>query len=141
MMVGDTVSAAAAASSTTTTGSTSAKALNLDTSGFLELLIAQLQYQDPLEPMTSEAMLTQLSQLTTVTELNELNDNFVRMADGGMNVANMSSLLGKTIHYSDGAGGTTSGIATEVRQGTDGWQVCVGDVVLALDDIVAVGAS
>lgn len=136
MKVNGTVTSAAAS----TSNSTKSVASDIDTTAFLKLLTAQLQYQDPLEPMDGEAMLTQLSQLTTVSELTSLNNNFEEMASGGMNVSNMSSLLGKTIYYSDGAGGTDSGIASQVQKGTNGWEVCVGDVVLHLDEITAVAS-
>jgi flagellar basal-body rod modification protein FlgD len=44
------------------------KSFGMDSEAFLKLFIAQLQYQDPLKPQDSSAMLQQLSQLTMVEQ-------------------------------------------------------------------------
>lgn len=43
---------------------------------FLKLLIAQLQNQDPMNPMDNAQMTTQLAQMSTVEGINKLNDSF-----------------------------------------------------------------
>lgn len=52
------------------TGTDSVKA---DTDKFMTLLVAQLQNQDPLNPMDNSQMTSQLAQLQTVTGINNLN--------------------------------------------------------------------
>ena len=56
----------------TTDNSTAAdkmkKSFGMDSEAFLKLFIAQMQYQDPLKPQDSSAMLQQLSQLTMVEQ-------------------------------------------------------------------------
>ncbi len=44
------------------------KTFGMDSEAFLKLFVAQLQYQDPLKPQDSSAMLEQLSQLTLVEQ-------------------------------------------------------------------------
>ncbi len=44
------------------------KSFGMDSEAFLKLFVAQLQYQDPLKPQDSSAMLEQLSQLTMVEQ-------------------------------------------------------------------------
>ena len=41
---------------------------------FLKLLIAQMQNQDPLNPMDNSQVTSQMAQLSTVTGINKLND-------------------------------------------------------------------
>src|SRR5207302_1350655 len=41
---------------------------------FLTLLVAQLQNQDPLNPMDNAQVTTQLAQISTVSGINQLND-------------------------------------------------------------------
>lgn len=58
---------------TSTTDTTAAAAamkesVGMDKDDFMKLFVAELQYQDPLEPVDSSAMLDQLSQLTLVEQ-------------------------------------------------------------------------
>ena len=47
---------------------------------FLELMTAQLKYQDPLKPMENGDFLGQMAQFGTVSGINDLNDNFNSMS-------------------------------------------------------------
>ena len=62
--IGSTTSSVASAASTATT----ATDLGLDSDAFLQLFIAQLQYQDPLNPQDATEMMSQLAQLTQVEQ-------------------------------------------------------------------------
>ena len=42
---------------------------------FLNMLVAQLNYQDPMNPMDSQQFAAQLAQFTTVEQLASINDN------------------------------------------------------------------
>lgn len=55
------------------TGTDSSTGLSVDTETFLKLLVAQLQYQDPLEPQTDTAFVTQLAQMSTLEEMQDMN--------------------------------------------------------------------
>lgn len=54
--------------STTAAADAMKKTFGMDTDAFLKLFIAQLQYQDPLEPQDTGDMLSQISQLTQVEQ-------------------------------------------------------------------------
>jgi flagellar basal-body rod modification protein FlgD len=62
-------STSSSSSSTSGTGTVQA-----DTDKFMTLLVAQLQNQDPLNPMDNAQVTSQLAQLQTVTGINNLND-------------------------------------------------------------------
>ena len=47
---------------------------------FLELMTAQLKFQDPLEPMENGDFLGQMAQFGTVSGINELNSAFTSMS-------------------------------------------------------------
>lgn len=49
---------------------------------FLQLLVAQMKHQDPLEPMSNEDMLAQMAQFSTVEQLTNLNQSFDKFAKG-----------------------------------------------------------
>ena len=42
---------------------------------FLAMLVTQMNYQDPMEPMDSQQMASQLAQFTTVEQLTQINEN------------------------------------------------------------------
>ncbi len=46
---------------------------SLDKDAFLQLLVAQMQYQDPLQPTSNTEYMAQLAQFSTVEELQNVN--------------------------------------------------------------------
>jgi flagellar basal-body rod modification protein FlgD len=50
---------------------------------FLKLLIAQLQNQDPMNPMQGDQMATQLAQFSSLEQLQEINANLTSQATAG----------------------------------------------------------
>ena len=48
---------------------------------FLQLLVTQLRYQDPLNPMDSTAFASQLAEFSGLEQLIKLNERFERQAE------------------------------------------------------------
>ncbi|HEU0196845.1 MAG TPA: flagellar hook assembly protein FlgD [Nevskiaceae bacterium] len=63
-------------STTSNSSDGSNAALGLTAQNFMQLLMAQVNNQDPLNPMDSTAFLGQLAQLSTVSGIQQLNSNF-----------------------------------------------------------------
>ena len=86
----------------------------LDENTFLKLLVAQLKYQNPLQPTDPAAFMAQTAQFTQVEKLNQL----VQMAQTQQTSNQMllsSSLVGKSVTYDDGNGGTLKGVVSAVK--------------------------
>lgn len=70
---------------TTTDETTTSTTVNpdgiLDKDDFLKLLLIELQYQDPTEPMDSEKILSQTSQLATLESANNTNDALEKLSE------------------------------------------------------------
>lgn len=87
----------------TTVGSTTGTAAknNMDPEAsqdrFLKLLVAQLNNQDPLNPMDNAQMTTQMAQINTVSGIQELNATLKGMATqfGSMQSLQGTSLIGR----------------------------------------------
>jgi flagellar basal-body rod modification protein FlgD len=47
--------------------------VKVNTETFLKLLVAQLKYQDPLEPQKDTAFVTQMAQMTSLQEMQSMN--------------------------------------------------------------------
>ncbi|BBD07662.1 flagellar hook assembly protein FlgD [Desulfovibrio ferrophilus] len=53
----------------------------LDQDAFLELLLTQLQWQDPMDPMDDTEMVAQLAEFSQLSSLEELNENMDTTVD------------------------------------------------------------
>jgi flagellar basal-body rod modification protein FlgD len=99
-----------AASQTTGTAS-SVKATKDD---FLKLLVTQMKYQDPMNPMDNAQMTSQIAQLNTVEGINQLNATVTNLQASLMASQSMqsASLIGKTILADGNAINLQSGSAS-----------------------------
>ncbi|MDR2899100.1 MAG: hypothetical protein LBU94_02180, partial [Clostridiales bacterium] len=57
---------------------------NLDKDAFLRLLVTQLQYQDPLNPMDDRDFLAQMAQFTSLEQMQNMNNSTVKSQAFGM---------------------------------------------------------
>ena len=71
----------------------------MDKDDFLNLLITQLQHQDPLKPTDSTEFTAQLAQFSSLEQLNNVNDNLLELQNfqASINNAQAVSLIGKDI--------------------------------------------
>lgn len=95
---------------------------------FLKLLVAQLKYQNPLDPQDGSEFLAQSAQFTMVEKLQEL-------ATQGAEMRTLASagLVGRTVTYTDADSATQTGVVERVKQTTTGTVLVVDgqDVPLA----------
>lgn len=78
---------------------------------FLKLLIAQLQNQDPLQPMDNQEFAAQLATFNSLGQLIEINEKLGAMSNGqgSSSQYNAASLIGKEISAEGNQIGLTSG--------------------------------
>lgn len=90
------LNAATSATTTTTTAAKDKTALGKD--DFMKLLLVELQYQDPTEPMDSEKILTQTSQLAGLESAENTNKALAELAAslGSAQQFSTISAIGKT---------------------------------------------
>ncbi|NUQ00227.1 MAG: hypothetical protein HUU35_10275, partial [Armatimonadetes bacterium] len=108
----------------------------LDPEAFMQLLVAQLRYQDPLQGTDTQQMMQQMATLNQVQQQTALNDKLNAMLDADAKLKAMS-LLG---HYVKGisADQPVEGKVTAV-QVTDGKPVLkVGAQALGFDAVTEV---
>lgn len=65
---------------------------------FMRLFLAQLQNQNPLEPISDRDMISQLTQLSTIQGISQLNANFADLLQL-QQLTQGSALIGRTITY------------------------------------------
>jgi len=101
----------------TATAATSAPPANqLGRDAFLQLLVIELQNQDPLEPVKNSEMVAQLAQFSSLEQMESLNNSFELLA-GNMDQLNFISaqgLLGKYVEGVTPAGAVVTGTVESV---------------------------
>jgi len=98
---------------------------DLDKDAFLKLLVAQLRYQDPLNPNDPAEFMSTTAQFTTIEKLDELTEQGANNAIvTGLSMA--SSLVGRAVDFVDGDGVTSTAEVTAA-------QVVAGEVRLVTD--------
>ena len=80
---------------------------------FLKLLVAQLQNQDPLEPMSNEDFLAQLAQFQTLEEMMATSRNTAAMVLGAK-LSLAGGLIGRTIAAVSSNGLLVTGVVERV---------------------------
>lgn len=110
---------------------------NLDENVFLKLLVAQMKYQDPTNPTDPAQFLTQTAQFTVVEKLSELSDLNRKVLDAS-NAQSATSMLGRTVTYTDASGASRSGVVTATSFGSQVPSLTVGGVTVELDKVTAV---
>lgn len=95
----DSINAAnSATSSTSSTSSTTSASSDLQTR-FLDLLVTQLQNQDPLNPMDNAEVTSQLAQINTVSGIEKLNTTMTSILDvyNSGQAMDAAALVGKNV--------------------------------------------
>ncbi len=85
----------------------------LDIDNFLELLITELQNQDPLNPLENDEILRQVSQIREVGATERLTDTLDSVLLG-QNVNNATNLIGRQVRALDEQGGQLEGVVDRV---------------------------
>ena len=81
---------------------------------FLQLMVAQLRYQDPANPTDSSEFLAQTAQFTSLEKMQQVADQTSQLV--ALQVAfGASSLVGRTVSYAGPDGTMLSGVVSSVR--------------------------
>lgn len=93
------------------TSTTTRTTKELDRDAFLQLLVLQMQNQDPLEPMDNTDMIAQLAQFSTLEQMNNLTKSFDTLSNNvdQLSFLSASALVGRTVTGLDSSGASVSG--------------------------------
>ncbi|MDQ0190554.1 flagellar hook capping protein [Alicyclobacillus cycloheptanicus] len=91
----------------------------LSSTAFLQLMVAQMQYQDPLQPQDNSqflAQLAQMSELETLTELTQTMSSLQQLTQ----LSDERQLLGTTVSVTASDGSTVTGTVSSIRMDQNG---------------------
>jgi flagellar basal-body rod modification protein FlgD len=110
-MVAAVSSSLATTGTSTTTGTTSAQD---QSDRFLKLLVAQLNNQDPMNPMDNAQMTSQIAQINTVSGIQQLNDTIKSMSAQytSMQVMQGASMIGHQVVADGSTMSVNAGVGT-----------------------------
>ena len=109
---------------------------------YMNLLITQLQNQNPLEPLDNNEMASQLALFSQLQQLESMNKSFAKvLATTELTYAN--SLIGKEVSFlletETGATDITNGIVEQVYNNVDGEIFLrVGDYMFGLENVISI---
>jgi flagellar basal-body rod modification protein FlgD len=109
---------------------------------FLKLLVAQMKYQNPMEPTDSSSFITQSAQFTLVEQMENVASANADMLAGQLN-STAASLVGKAVQWdaemSDDPESPGNGIVQGVRVTADGPVLIVDGWDVPLARVIAFG--
>ena len=116
------------ASSTSTSTTKTNNELGKD--DFLQLLVTQLQHQDPLAPMEDKEFISQMAQFTSLEQMKNMNN--------AVQITQATSYIGKQITWADSQGTEQKGIVTAIRIVNSEPKVMIGETAIEMKKIMSV---
>lgn len=105
----------------------------LNQSDFLQLLVAQLQYQDPMNPQSDTDMAAQLAQFSSLQQATD--------SSSSLSMIQANSLVGTTVTLQVDSTDTTSGVVTGVVMSNGSPEITVGGQNYELSQVTAISPT
>ncbi len=117
---------------------------DLDKDAFMQLLVAQLQNQDPMEPKDNSEQISQLANFSSLEQMTQLNEgvlSLILLNQGNAQVSQLaqgSTLIGHEVSWEGPDGSSGTGVV-ESLEVADGLVVAkIGSQQVPLIDVTAV---
>lgn len=108
-----------------------------DASQFMQLLLAQLRNQNPLDPVQDKDFMGQVAQMNSLQELQKMNTLLKSLAKSN-HLAEAAALIGKTVAARGADGQTQAGVVTAVTLEGDEARLVLGSGAVALSSVISV---
>jgi flagellar basal-body rod modification protein FlgD len=115
---------------TTSTDTVSGSQQTLNQQDFLQLLVAQMQNQDPLNPQSDTDMAAQMAQFTSLTQSSAMSSS--------LSMLQANSLIGSTVSLQIDPKTTASGVVQGVVLNGTTPQIIVNGTTYDLSQVIAV---
>ena len=120
---------------------------DLDVSQFMDLLIAELRNQDPLDPVDNSEMAQQISQIREIAATDKLSSTLSAVTSG-QNLTTASSLIGREVEALSDTGENVRGVVDKVTVKVDEddsslrqYRIHIGEQVFELSRVREVNAG
>ena len=89
---------------------TNLQASSLGMEDFLKILLTQLTYQDPLQPMDNQELMAQMAQFTSLEQTQQLNNKIETLITNQAALQSVG-LIGKTVDVNTSTGAVTGTVS------------------------------
>lgn len=107
---------------------------------FMKLMVAQLKYQDPMNPTDSTQFLTQQAMFTQLQSIQQIQDETAQLMSAQM-AFGASAMIGKQVSWGNPDGSTGSGVVSGATFTSAGPVLSIGDQQVPLTSLVGVTAG
>lgn len=128
---------AAAAATTTSTANTYA---DMDSNQFMQLLLTELKYQDPLEPMESNQIMQQITQLNSLQELQSINGGIENLAEND-ELVEAASLIDTIVSYVSADGLVETGLVSGITRENEQTRLMIGEDAVPLEEVLSIQSA
>ena len=97
---------------------------------FLQLLVTQLQHQDPLAPMEDKDFIAQMAQFTSLEQMKNMNN--------AVQITQATSYIGKQVTWADDTGAEQTGVVNSVKIVNREPKLVIGEKSIALSKILSI---
>jgi len=114
---------------------------DLGKDAFLELLVTQMQYQDPLEPVDNTQMIAQLAQFSSLEQMQNLNTGFNTLSGNidQLNFLSASNMIGKEVSGISSDGALIEGTVEKVQLNGSLVYLTVDGQLLSMAGVLSIG--
>jgi flagellar basal-body rod modification protein FlgD len=131
----------AATSPAATAGALAGNGASLGQADFVKLLTTQMQYQDPMNPISNTDFVAQLAQFSSLQGMQQLNSSINQMLLL-QQLTQGSALIGKQITFtSSGKALATNGVVSSVQVNNGSVQLMVGTQAVSLNQVTSVAPA
>ena len=120
------------------TSSTGTAKATEDHDMFLQLLVAQLRYQDPMNPTDSTQFMAQNAQFTALEKMQNVADGMSQLLSAQLSFG-ATNMLGKQVSYVGADGVAGSGVPTGISYLPTGPVLTIDGVDVPVTSVTAVG--
>lgn len=124
-------------SSVSSTGGQNDALRGLDLNNFIELMVAELQNQDPLDPMENTEILQQISQIREI-DVSERMGKTLDAVLAGQNFASASAMVGKHVRALTEDNGFTEGTVDSVSVAGGDIRLHIGEETVELRNVAEI---
>lgn len=107
---------------------------------FLKLLVAQLKYQDPMQPSDNQQFIQEQATFSQVEALNSLKSTMSAM-QASATFSQSIALIGKNVTYTQKDGTIGTGVVSAVSNASGSVQLNVGGTAVDASSVVQVDAG
>jgi flagellar basal-body rod modification protein FlgD len=137
MSVGSVNSSTNSSSSSSSSSNNTDPFASLNLNDFIQMMITELQNQDPTSPMSSGQMLSEITQMGQISTAEQLDTTLTGM-ETGQNLSNASAMIGMQVAGTDSSGNSVSGTVSSVTISNGAPSLNVGSSSLTLDQITSI---